>query len=144
MPIAVGGTNITDIRIGSTVINSVYVGSQLVWSRMSLTVSALIGNLNGTNQVIMLNALNYNPSGTATAKARIRTNPTSSVTWTFSQDSGATATTQAFGTFCDVSVSRLASAGVGTTTSVVTARAFINGSQVAAKQVTLKAQQDYI
>jgi len=144
MPIAVGGTNITDIRIGSTLINSVYVGSQLVWSRMSLIVSALIGNLISSNTVLMLNALNYNPSGTATAKARIRTDPTTNVTWTFTQVSGATATTQSFGTFCDVSVSRLASAGTGTTTSVVRATAYVNGSQVAWEEVTLQAQQDYI
>jgi len=76
MPIAVGGTNITDIRIGSTLINRVYVGAQLVWSRLSLSTSPA----NGSDT-------EHTPNTNSTAQVTVFTNPSTSVSWTFTVNS---------------------------------------------------------
>ncbi len=144
MPIAVGGTNITDIRIGSTAINSVYVGSQLVWSRMSLSRSASSGTLSG-NEVVALNDLNTSPFTPAVAGVLITTNPQTSVTWSFQKNSGTTANTgSTSGHTTAVTLIRNANQGAGTSTASYTVYASIGGSQVASITVSLRAIQDYI
>ena len=144
MPIAVGGTNITDIRIGSTAINSVYVGSQLVWSRMSLSRSAASGTLSG-NEVVYLNDLNTSPFAPAVASVSITTNPQTSVTWSFQKNSGTTATTgTTSGHTTAVTLIRNANQGAGTSTASYSVFAYIGGSQVASITVSLRAIQDYI
>lgn len=76
MPIAVGGTNITDIKIGSTVINSVWVGGTQVWSRLSLSTSPA----NGSSTA-------YSSNGNASAQVNVLTNPSTNVSWTFTVNS---------------------------------------------------------
>lgn len=136
MPIAIGGNNITDIKVGSTAINSVHVGSQLVWARVTLSVSP-------STNVTALNDLNTSPFATAIASATISTS--SSVTWQFTQVSGATANTgSTSGTSTIVSLGRAAASGAGTTTSVVRVSAYVGGSFVSSSTITLNAIQDHI
>jgi hypothetical protein len=81
MPIAVGGTNINDIRIGSTVINSVWVNGSQVWSRLSLSTNPASGSNTNT-------AFNN-----ATAFATVTVSANVSATWSFSRVNGSTAFT---------------------------------------------------
>ena len=138
MPIAVGGTNITDIRIGSTAINSVYVGSQLAWSRLSLSASPGIS-------VTALNDLNTSPFTPAVANVLITTTPTTSVTWTFQKISGTTAATgSTSGDTTAVTLIRNANEGSGFTSAQYRVFAYIGGSQVASITVNLEAIQEYL
>jgi hypothetical protein len=51
--IFIGGTEITDIQIGSTAINSVYVGANKVWDRSLDTQTVTVGEyISGTNSNI--------------------------------------------------------------------------------------------
>ncbi len=86
MPIAVGGTNITDIRVGSTVINSVWVGGTQVWSRLSLSTSPA----NGSSTA-------YSSNGNASAQVNVLTSPSTSVSWTFTVNSQSGSGTLSYG-----------------------------------------------
>jgi hypothetical protein len=86
MPIAVGGTNITDIKIGSTVINSVWVGGTQVWSRLSLSTSPA----NGSSTA-------YSSNGNASAQVNVLTSPSTNVSWTFTVNSQSGSGTLSYG-----------------------------------------------
>jgi len=42
MPIKIGDTNITDIKIGNTAVNSVWIGANRVWSRELVVINGLL------------------------------------------------------------------------------------------------------
>ncbi|AZS11783.1 hypothetical protein PBI_NINA_29 [Gordonia phage Nina] len=48
MPIAVGGTSISDVRLGTTPVNKVYLGTTLVWQRTTPYRMTKTNTQNGT------------------------------------------------------------------------------------------------
>ena len=64
MSIFIGGTEITDIQIGSTAINSVYVGANKVWDRSLDTQTVTVGEyISGTNSNIRGYGFGPTPGG---------------------------------------------------------------------------------
>lgn len=78
MEIRVGTSDIRDIKIGSTSINTVWVGAYKVWQRLSVLVTG--------------SGYAYSEGGTATAIRYFDLDPTpgGNVTWSYTVDSGPT------------------------------------------------------
>ncbi len=62
MAIYVGGQEISDIRIGTTKINSVWVGGAKVWQRATVTVSG--ATITDANEFYGLASVRFNSDGT--------------------------------------------------------------------------------
>jgi len=138
MPIAVGGNNITDIRIGSTLINSVYVGAQLVWSRLSLSTSPA----NGSDT-------EYTPNTNSTAQVTVSTNPSTNVSWTFSVNSQSGNGTLSYGSSSGTStfvrlVQTYTNAQEHSSAASVTVNAVVGGTVVASTVCSLSANTIFI
>ena len=138
MPIAVGGNNITDIRIGSTLINSVYVGAQLVWSRLSLSTSPA----NGSSTAYATNA-------NASAQVNVLTNPSTSVSWTFTVNSQTGSGTLSYGASSGTSTfvrlfQTYTAPQSQTSTASVTVNAVVGGTIVASKVCSLSANTVFV
>lgn len=138
MPIAVGGNNITDIRIGSTLINSVYVGAQLVWSRLSLSTSPA----NGSSTA-------YSSNGNASAQVNVSTNPSTSVSWTFTVNSQSGSGTLSYGATSGTSTfvrlfQTYNAPQSQTSLANVTVNAVVGGTVVASKVCSLSANTVFI
>ena len=141
MAIFVGGTNITDIKIGSTTINSVWVGANQVWSRapaLSLTASPASGN-----------AIAYGTNFSAGAQVNISTTPSTSVSFTFTVNSttgnGSLFYGSSTGTSTHVRLVQIYSAGQSeVSTANVTVSASVGGSVIATKVCTLRAETIFV
>ena len=138
MPIAVGGTNITDIRIGSTVINSVWVGGTQVWSRLSLSTSPA----NGSDT-------EYTPNTNSTAQVTVFTNPSTNVSWTFSVNSQSGNGTLSYGSSSGTStfvrlVQTYNAPQEQSSAASVTVNAVVGGTVVASTVCSLSANTIFI
>lgn len=138
MPIAVGGTNITDIRIGSTVINSVWVGGTQVWSRLSLSTSPA----NGSDT-------EYTPNTNSTAQVTVFTNPSTNVSWTFSVNSQSGNGTLSYGASSGTStfvrlVQTYNAPQEQSSAASVTVNAVVGGTVVASTVCSLSANTIFI
>ena len=138
MSLYVGSNAVSDVRVGSTPVQFVYAGNQLVWARVSILTSP-------SPSVTGLNDLNTSPNTTASATVTLTTSPATSVSWSITVQSGSTPTLGATsGTGTTVRIERPASEGAGTTTSTVAVFASIGGAQVASRTVTVTAIQDFL
>lgn len=138
MPVAVGGTNITDIRVGSTLINYVYVGSQLVWSRLSLSTSPTSGH-----------DVEFTPNSNSTAQVTVFTNPSTNVAWTFTVNSQSGNGTLSYGASTGTStfvrlVQTFNSPQEESSAANVTVNAVIGGTVVASSVCQLSANTIFI
>lgn len=138
MPIAVGGTNITDIRIGSTVINSVWVGGTQVWTRLSLSTSPA----NGSSTA-------YSSNGNASAQVNVLTSPSTNVSWTFTVNSQSGSGTLSYGASSGTSTfvrlfQTYNAPQSQTSTASVTVNAVVGGTIVASKVCSLSANTIFI
>ena len=64
MPIRIGGSNITDIKVGSTAINEVYKGSSRVWHR-GVDVQYVYSTINSGSTIIQWYGYSYLTSGSS-------------------------------------------------------------------------------
>jgi len=130
LTIQVGGTNITDIKIGSTAINSVWVGGANVWNRLAVTASPS----NAYMQTIVMG------TGTATATVSLSTNV--AATFSFSRVSGETSfttgSTSGTSTFVRITNSLNTNSSLIYKTSVVDVTATVGSTSVTTR-VTVSA-----
>lgn len=134
MGIYIGGNEIDDIKIGSTDINEVYIGSNLVWQRLNVTANPPSG------QHIAF-------SFDSDAQAQVDLTANRSVSWSFSLVSG-TSTGLSYGassgTGTYVRMFRdYSSQGVGESQALVDVTATVGGSSVTTR-VTVSATVDTI
>lgn len=132
MPIFIGGTEIKDIKIGSTVINTVWIGATKVWERLSVTMTPSTGNDS---------ALAIEPQN---AVAQVDLTATTSVTWTFSLVSSNVnfGGTLSYGATSGTSTYvRMVQSQIGYSTAVVEVTATLGATSVT-KTVTVEAWKE--
>lgn len=121
MGIYIGGNEIDDIKIGSTDINEVYIGANLVWQRLNVTTNPA----SGTDFVFT-----FDNDGTA----QVNLTANRSVSWSFSLASG-TSTGLSYGASSGTSTyvrmfRDWSSQGIGNSSAEVNVTATVGGSSV--------------
>ena len=131
MSIYIGWTEITDIKIGSTAINSVWIGGTQIWGRLSVTT-----NPSNRQSIVITNL--------QTATAQVNLTADSSVSWSFSVVSSDISTygTLSYGASSGTSTFvRITQTQVGASDATVDVTATL-GSATVTTRVYLLASQD--